>query len=167
MNWDAVGAVAELLGAVAVVASLMYLAAQVRINTRSVRAASTKDAATTIRQWFDTVTSDPDLSRIFTMGVEGVESLPAEERPRFMFIAFNLLKAAEDLHYQAHHGMMDPELWGGWDHILHQYLPSPGIQAYWSVRRLAFSTSFRGYVDSMSPQPDAARADSLAQSLGH
>lgn len=30
MNWDALGAIAELVGAIAVVASLLYLAVQVR-----------------------------------------------------------------------------------------------------------------------------------------
>jgi hypothetical protein len=30
MNWDAIGAVAELLGAIGVIASLVYLAVQIR-----------------------------------------------------------------------------------------------------------------------------------------
>ncbi len=30
MNWDAIGAIAELLGAVGVIASLVYLATQIR-----------------------------------------------------------------------------------------------------------------------------------------
>ncbi len=32
MNWDAIGAIAELLGAVGVIASLVYLATQIRQN---------------------------------------------------------------------------------------------------------------------------------------
>ena len=37
MNWDAVGAIAELLGALATVATLAYLAVQIRQNSRSVQ----------------------------------------------------------------------------------------------------------------------------------
>ena len=40
MNWNAVAALAELLGAVAVVGSLLYLAAQVRQNTKQSRLAA-------------------------------------------------------------------------------------------------------------------------------
>ena len=40
MNWDAVAALAELLAALAVVASLVYLAVQVRQNTRQARLAA-------------------------------------------------------------------------------------------------------------------------------
>ncbi len=36
MNWDAIGAIAELFGAVGVIASLVYLAVQIRQNTRTV-----------------------------------------------------------------------------------------------------------------------------------
>ena len=35
MNWDALGAIGEIVGAVAVVATLLYLALQIKQNTRS------------------------------------------------------------------------------------------------------------------------------------
>jgi len=47
MNWDAIGAIAELLGAIGVIASLVYLATQIRHsreqmgqNTRATRASA-------------------------------------------------------------------------------------------------------------------------------
>jgi hypothetical protein len=39
MNWDAIGAISETLGALAVLVSLLYLASQIRSNTRQSRAA--------------------------------------------------------------------------------------------------------------------------------
>ena len=40
MNWDAIGAVGEIIGALAVVATLGYLALQVKTNTAAVNQAS-------------------------------------------------------------------------------------------------------------------------------
>ena len=40
MNWDAIGAVGEILGAAAVVATLVYLAQQIRRNAKSVEGSS-------------------------------------------------------------------------------------------------------------------------------
>ncbi len=40
MNWDALGAVGEIVGAVAVVATLVYLSIQIRQNTKSERASA-------------------------------------------------------------------------------------------------------------------------------
>ena len=37
MNWEAVGAIGEIIGAVAVVVSILYLAAQISSNTRAIR----------------------------------------------------------------------------------------------------------------------------------
>jgi hypothetical protein len=40
MNWEAIGAIGELIGAVVVVVSLVYLAAQVRQDTEQARLSS-------------------------------------------------------------------------------------------------------------------------------
>ena len=37
MNWDAIGAIGEIVGAIAVVITLLYLAHQTRINTKAVK----------------------------------------------------------------------------------------------------------------------------------
>lgn len=37
MNWEAIATIAELVGAIGVIASLVYLAVQIRDNTRSSR----------------------------------------------------------------------------------------------------------------------------------
>ena len=70
MNWEAIGAVGEILGAIGVIATLGYLAAQIRQNTRSSR-----DAAS--RASFDTVT------RINLMLVENPEVADLAVRARF------------------------------------------------------------------------------------
>ena len=45
MNWEAIGVIAEVIGAIAVVVSLAYLAVQVRSNTRALRASSSFETA--------------------------------------------------------------------------------------------------------------------------
>ena len=45
MNWEAIGAVGEIVGAIAVIATLAYLAIQVRQNTNSVQGAAELEAS--------------------------------------------------------------------------------------------------------------------------
>ena len=40
MNWEAIGAVGEVLGAVAVVLTLIYLSLQIRQNTKAMKGAT-------------------------------------------------------------------------------------------------------------------------------
>lgn len=42
MNWDAIGSVAELLGAAGVIVSLLYLSYRIRLNTKTVKAEATQ-----------------------------------------------------------------------------------------------------------------------------
>ena len=53
MNWDAIGAVGEILGAAAVVVTLIYLAAQLRQNTNSMQAAAYNTWADNRAKWQD------------------------------------------------------------------------------------------------------------------
>ena len=44
MNWEAIGAVGETVGALAVLVTLVYLAMQIRQNTKAVQAAAVDSA---------------------------------------------------------------------------------------------------------------------------
>ena len=62
MNWDAVGAIGEMVGAAAVVASLLYLAVQTRSNARSLRANAIWDAETIFGNANNLAASNPELA---------------------------------------------------------------------------------------------------------
>lgn len=51
MSWDALGASAELLGAVAVFITVAFLAFQMRQNTRALRSESMNNAAISTQNW--------------------------------------------------------------------------------------------------------------------
>ena len=62
VNWDAIGAVGEILGAVAVFMSLVYLGVQIRANTTSMNTASRQAVANEFRDWIRLVNED---NRVF------------------------------------------------------------------------------------------------------
>ena len=83
MNWDAIAAVAEAVGAAGVIATLGYLAIQIRrsnllATTESIRYAQTASNPTILA-----IAQDPDLARVFREGLRDRDSLSADERVRF------------------------------------------------------------------------------------
>jgi hypothetical protein len=82
VNWDAVGAIAESLGALGVIATLVYLGAQIRQNTATVRAASRHDIADGYRT-INRLLLDPRVARAFSNGLSCYPDLPFEERSLF------------------------------------------------------------------------------------
>ena len=49
MNWEAIGAVGETVGALAVLVTLVYLAVQIRQNTKAVQAAAVDSTTSHVR----------------------------------------------------------------------------------------------------------------------
>ena len=90
MNWEAIGALAELAGAVGVVLTLVYLSVQLRQNTRAIQGSevayrSNLEMATNAR-FFDLrrdVYSDPELASIWTRGLVDPDMLAKGEWDRF------------------------------------------------------------------------------------
>jgi len=139
MNWDAVGAVGEVIGAVAVVASLAYLARQIRQNSslveQSAVAARAKAAATSAAHGADAfrrIAGDPELTRIWFVGTTNPSALGADALRRL-----DLLILAQFIEVSANYnlfrtGVLDPEIWAIWDGIVEVWLGHPRFQKLWS-----------------------------------
>jgi hypothetical protein len=97
MNWNAIAAIGELAGAVAVVVSLLYLARQINQNTRAMRRTAAHEAVEGMLNWFSHALADPELSRIWTLGIERLDNPSEDEIAGFALLQFNLMKVAEDI----------------------------------------------------------------------
>jgi hypothetical protein len=86
VNWEAVGAVGEIVGALAVIATLGYVAAQIRQNTHSVTTAVYESAMAGFNEHIRFVASDAELSSILRRGSIAPASLDDEELFRFTFV---------------------------------------------------------------------------------
>ena len=136
MNWEAISAITDTIGAVGVVVSLIYLAMQIRHNTKAMMAQSAREAVAAMRDFNQSMIDDPEIARIFRMGAENLSSLNEDDRARFGHILFNFFKTAEELHYQYLQGTLDPEIWESWKGIVSLYATSPGFSEYWQMRKM-------------------------------
>lgn len=166
MNWDAIGAVGEILGAVTVVLSLVYVAAQLRQNTKALRRAASADAIAAIRHWNDALIRDPEVARIFSEGLSGFHALNESDRVRFITLLVNFFKTFEDLHYQYVEGALDREVWAGYEHLGKMYFNTPGMREYWAERRAIFSASFQRWMDAIADQTPQERTMAEIASRG-
>ncbi len=149
MNWQAIGALGDLIGAVAVVVSLIYLSIQVRQNTNAMRAETAREVVASMRANNTTVIADPELFRIFSTVTENPGQLSAQERGRATHLLFNHFRSIEDAHHQYIQGNLDEEIWAGWSRTFSDYINSPGWREYWELRRDIFSSAFVRYVDGL------------------
>lgn len=162
MNWEAMGALAEMIGATGVIFSLIYLATQIRQNTKATRSSMTHSITAAGREWAQPILNDAELARTWALGSEDPWQLSEAERYRFFLIAFSFFKTYEDMHYQFVKERFDPEIWRGWEALWGIYAKSSGLQVYWQARSRAFSAEFRAYIEAFKP-PDMPRIGQITQ----
>jgi hypothetical protein len=144
MNWDAIGAVAELVGAAGVIVSLVYLAGQIRQSTRSSRAATFHAVAAEASHLYRTIAGDSESARIFRQGMR------EPENPAMLSSAF---RGLENMFVQYLQGTIDEESWQAWRRSLVQMLEQPGAARVWQLRGEVFREDFQHLVHEL------ARAD--------
>jgi len=161
MNWDAISAISQLVGSIAVVLSVLYLAVQVHRGTRVAKLATQDAAATALRDVTKPLMENAELERIWRVGLENIGALSAEERARFFHATYQWLKAFETIHFHYVYGLMDKQLWEGWRELLRHYIAAPGIAYYWKLRPEVFSERFRNFVNSLEPPTEQRTVGTL------
>lgn len=150
MNWDAIGATAELLGAFGVIASLIYLALQIRQNTESVRMASHHGVADQFQQTNLALVREPQIAELLTRGLPDSSTLSDLDRVRFEGFLLSIFRTYEEL-YQLHRkGLADHELWDSREQSMMQWLSYPGVRSWWfGEQRVIFIASFCAHVEGL------------------
>ena len=155
MNLETINAITQLVAAVGVIASLFYLAAQIRQNTRSQRSLVVDSLTGSLIALLGPQASDPVLTRAFAAAVEDWNGATEEDRLRAAAVLFTLFKLFENAWFQQRQGTLDPEQWQGWDLYIRAYYHRPGVQTWWSFRRGMFAVGFRDYLATTEVMAEA------------
>ena len=151
MSSETISALAQLIAALGVIASLFYLAAQIRQNTRSMRAVVVDSLARSIADVIRPMAEDRELMRVFHVVVEDWHTATDDDRMRALPLFFSTFKLFENAWFQQRQGTLDPQQWQGWDAYIRMYYHRPGVKAWWRLRRAAFAAGFRDYVERSEP----------------
>jgi hypothetical protein len=163
VNLETINAIAQLIAALGVIASLFYLAAQIRQNTRSQRSLVVDSLTSSLIALLGPQASDPPLIRAFAAAVEDWHGATEEDRLRAIAVLFAIFKLFENAWFQERQGTLDREQWQGWDLYIRAYYHRPGVKTWWSLRRGMFAAGFRDYLEATEPLPEAVPLTRLIQ----
>ena len=144
MNWDAIGAVGEVIGAVAVVGTLVFLAVQVRDGMRVQRETNALARAAAGDRSFDQFTgfrrmlaTDPDTARLWMAGC-AAEQLDVIDNERFNQLAVDYLFLYVMMDQRARLAGMPALAERAVHGIVEELRRRPGLQSQWGqVKGLA------------------------------
>jgi hypothetical protein len=168
MNWDAMGAIGEIVGAIGVIATLGYLAIQTKHNTRAVNA-STFQGNVAIWQDMFLALSGIDAPEAFAQGMLGSRDIYALSYQKFWMVCRTLFLNFENQYYQYRQGTLDEEAFKGYEvSICDMALSWPGIRAWWTMNSNSYGKTYVDYIERLliSTQDSAARrADNPGESF--
>ena len=158
MNLQDLGNLGEFVGAVAVVVSLVYLALQIRQNTRQldhnsdvVAANAALDNARLAAEFNANVAHTPELAALWARGIFGAEDLAGEEETRVGFLLGDLFYRLEGLYHQRRRGFLSEDSWLPWERLIRMILANPLPRRWWRTGLHPFSRDFAAHVDGLVP----------------
>ncbi len=148
MNWEAIGAVGEVVGGVGVILTLVYLAVQIRQNTAMMTAQTVQASIDATQRVLLFRAEHPEMRAVLRKARENAE-LNTDE--------FELLTAylqAAFMNFQARlqhntRGVFDASVNESYERILVDYLEAPYVQRWWTYSKALYGDAFREHCDQI------------------
>jgi hypothetical protein len=150
MSLEDIYYVSQIVAAVPIVASLIFVGLQTRQNTRAVRAAASQAYAANRAQLNSNIVTVGEFAQIWRKGVAAPDSLSDDEHVRFLVHMTTLFLTHEAARIQWRHGQLDSEHWDNVVLQLRDAVDLPGFQRYWKIRGHWHSPEFRNWYQSLT-----------------
>jgi hypothetical protein len=150
---DALGNIGDFVGGIAVIITLIYLAVQIRDNTRSTKLASMQSTMLAAQNVGILPAQDRDLARVVRVGLTTPEELDDDEFQQFRYFLINMLRVHEDMFVQHRAGVVDDETWMARASSLRTIFSMPGGRRVWDSSN-AYRADFQAWMESQLDRED-------------
>lgn len=148
MNWDAVGAVGEVIGAVAVVATLLFVARDIRQNSKSLAISALRDTTAQWNQWSNMIASSSDLADIVAKGNNAFSGLSESEKLRYGAYVQSFFDNVESYRSLVveHNAEKDLDVLVS---ITARRIIIPGFAAWWNENAADYDSDFVAWINNL------------------
>ena len=144
MTIQDLGSLGELIAAVATIAKLVYLALQIRQNTRALRHAAQRAIHEDANSWRDKLIQDPEIAELYRKGLLDPGALDPIERLRFRMLMDSLFVTWLYIFQTGQLSGYDT------DSYIRGILARPGGKQHWARHKAMFDAEFVQYVDNLA-----------------
>jgi len=130
MNWDAIGAIGEIVGATGVIGTLIYLAIQVKASTAATGSENRSAIANGYRE-IVTLNLDPDIARAFRNGLWDYPEMPFDSRVKFANLCSHEALLFQGAFAQYEVGQLERETYESYLSWFASVVSTPGGFKWW------------------------------------
>ncbi len=147
--------VGELIAAVGVIVSLIFVGYEVQQNNETHIQTSTQILTSDFARAVISVGESVEIACIYTRGIQNFEGLSGSEQIVFSTRSLALFMIYQDMQRIHEQGSMDPMVWAGFNSILREVVQLPGYRQWFAIRRHWFGPEFQRYWDDLAKEPAA------------
>jgi len=151
--------IAEIIGAVAVVVSLLYVGLQVNDNTSAIRSTAANDATVTMQAWYLEMGSNRQASDVWFNAMTSAEPLSTNDEFQFIMSMHSVLLGMQNSFLLSQEGTIDAEFRDALSIALVAVKDLPGMERFWRQRRQFFHRDFAEYVEDQLAQDGIVTLD--------
>jgi hypothetical protein len=139
--------IAEIIAAVAVVLSLIYVGKEVQSNTAAVRGAAMQAVATTDADALMTIAADATLSEIVRLGHLDHSQLSPPDAHRYKLFMTQFWLNYQNIYQQSELGLIDQSVWRSYVSIICRMAARQGAQDTWPDHASVLDPAFVAVVE--------------------
>jgi len=158
MNWEMLAAIGQLAAVFVGIPSLIYLAVQIREQTKERRQSAVNSLTV---QWGDLTCAlhdNAEFSAIYLRGVQSFADLDPVSKLRFSAFFNRFLNYFEGMYFAHRDGLLTASAWGKIERTVSDLVAYPGIQQWWVTRRHWHTEEFGRVVDEIIARGDQPKA---------
>jgi hypothetical protein len=148
MNWEMIAAIGQITAALVGIPSIIYLAIQIRSQTRERREAA---ANALTAQWGDLTKSLHDteeFAALFLRGLQSFDELDAVSKLRFSAFFNRFFNNFKAMYFSYRENILTEMLWKDLEQTMSDFLAYPGTQQWWKTRKHWHAGEFGRLVDA-------------------
>lgn len=148
MNWEAVSAIGEIIGAAAVVVTLLFVFREIRQNGRALAVTALRDTTAQWNHWSEMMATSTDLAGIVTRGNASYESLSAEDAMRYGAYVQSFFDNVESYRALVTEHRLERDL-DVLMTITAKRIQIPGFEAWWRHNSNDYAEEFVAWVEEV------------------
>jgi hypothetical protein len=152
MSLEQVSFAAQIVSAVAVIASLIFVGFQLKKATSAIRASSSQAHAGLYTDLVRSIIDNAGFARAWSIGITDPKALKEEEWVQFVAYSSALFRLYESSRVQWLNGRLDDEHWHTVERQARDFGHMPGLRLAWELRGHWFSPEFRQWFDGLASE---------------
>jgi hypothetical protein len=163
IDWTVIGSSADVVAALGVIITLLYLAIQIREQTKEARLSATRELA---RDWADGlrfISGDERNFELYQRAIVDYENLPRGDRIRAFMMLSSTFRAFELQHMHVSKGKFETDLFTGMEYRVRDLISLPGVRYFWQNNKQQFNAEFIRLVEEASPPKKQTGTDHVSR----